>query len=197
MNKGRTTSFIFGILFGGAIMYHFVEKKYKRIADEEIQSVKDTFQKNMQDFRDETIKKSNDKKLNPKNDWDYGPVETDPDYECAVNNLGYVSYSDSEKEGRKMTVPKPYVISPEKFGEEDDYDEVTLTYYADKVLTDEDDDVIEDIDELIGKESLNKFGVYEDDAIYVRNEARRCDYEICLDEREFYAAKYNRYGDLF
>ncbi len=80
---------------------------------------------------------------------------------------------------------KPYVIPPEDFGEEGDYEIKSLTYYADGVLTDDWDNVIEDIDELIGEESLTHFGEYEDDSVFVRDDQMKIDYEILRDVRNF------------
>lgn len=45
MNKGRTTSFIFGALFGGAIMYHFVEKSIKELQTRRFNLSKTRFKK--------------------------------------------------------------------------------------------------------------------------------------------------------
>lgn len=69
--------------------------------------------------------------------------------------------------GRDMS--KPYVIRPEEFGQFDDYKQVSLSYYEkDKVLTDELDNPIEDVDMTVGLDSLTHFGQYEDDSVYVR-----------------------------
>ena len=77
-----------------------------------------------------------------------------------------------------------YVISPEEFGN-NDYDAESLNYYADGVLTNSWDEVIEDVDGFVGEDSLTRFGEYEDDCVYVRNEVLQTDYEILLDERKF------------
>lgn len=85
---------------------------------------------------------------------------------------------------------KPYVISPEDFGEYEDYETISLTYYKDKVLTDELNEIVEDIEETVGEESLNHFGEYEDDSVFVRNDSKRCDYEILLVD-QFYSDVYS------
>ena len=59
------------------------------------------------------------------------------------------------------------------------------TRYADGVLADENDEVIEDVEDAVGIDSLNHFGEYEDDSVFVRNDARKCDYEILLDQRAY------------
>lgn len=78
----------------------------------------------------------------------------------------------------------PYVINPEEFGG-DDYEPVSLTYYADGVLVDEDDEPVESIDEVVGRESLKRFGEFEADTVFVRNERLKCDYEVLRDNRKY------------
>ena len=66
-----------------------------------------------------------------------------------------------------------------------DYEEVSLTYYADGVLTDDQDNIIEDVEGLVGLDSLNHFGEYEDDSVYIRDEMNEMDYEILKSEKKF------------
>ena len=80
---------------------------------------------------------------------------------------------------------KPYIIPPEEFDQNPDYEKITLTMYSDGVLTDEYDEVIEDVDDTVGKDSLNHFGEYEDDCVYVRDERTDRDYEILRDNRPY------------
>ena len=67
----------------------------------------------------------------------------------------------------------------------EEHEQISLTYYADGVLADENDEVIEDVEDAVGIDSLNHFGEYEDDSVFVRNDARKCDYEILLDQRTY------------
>lgn len=81
----------------------------------------------------------------------------------------------------------PYTISPTQFvNEEPYYDKITLEYYDDDVLANAlSEEIIEDINAAIGLESLTKFGEYEDDVVYVRNENRSTDYEVIRQHRPF------------
>lgn len=79
----------------------------------------------------------------------------------------------------------PYVIPPEDFGEFEDYEKISLTYYSDGVLTDENDEIMDDVEDSVGEDSLNHFGEYEDDSVFVRNDRKKCDYEILLDLRKY------------
>lgn len=83
----------------------------------------------------------------------------------------------------EKNMEKSYVISPSEFGEMD-YEEIELTYYADGILT-EGRDIVDDPDDIVGLDSLSTFGEYEEDAVYVRNDARRCDYVILKDLRRY------------
>ena len=74
-----------------------------------------------------------------------------------------------------------------------DYDVIDLIYYeGDNTLTDEEDEIINDVGELIGWESLEHFGEYEDDSVCVRNDIRKVDYEVLLDVRKYSEVMYLR-----
>ena len=81
----------------------------------------------------------------------------------------------------------PYVITPEQFGEYNEYGTKTLTYYADNVLTDEIDNPItsDEMITMIGPDALDHFGEYEDDSVYIRDEINEMDYEILKSEKKF------------
>ena len=79
----------------------------------------------------------------------------------------------------------PYIISPEDFGEATGYSTISLTYYADGIVADDADDMVDDVDDIIGFDSLNHFGEFEENLIFVRNEKYGVDYEVSLDTRRF------------
>ena len=80
---------------------------------------------------------------------------------------------------------KIYSISPEQFtNEEPYYDKITLEYYTDGILCEAlSEEIITDIPSAIGKDALNKFGEYEEDVVYVRNDKRGIDYEVIQQHR--------------
>lgn len=84
----------------------------------------------------------------------------------------------------RRELDRPYVISPSEFGELD-YEKIELTYYADGILTDDRNEIMDDPDDIIGPDALDSFGDYEDDSVYVRNDGRRCDYAILKDLRNY------------
>ena len=196
--------FVLGAAAGSLATWKLIEKKYKDIAQEEIDSVKDTFSKmkkneypdNLEDYPDfEEFDDSDDsynaeEEPKPEQKIDRNNKPDIVEYAKILSETGYTNYAErQDKKEKKGVEPvedeRPYVISPDEFGEKDGYENVTLTYYADGVLTDYFDNVISNIDEVVGFDSLDHFGEYEDDAVFVRNEKMETDYEILRDLRDF------------
>ena len=166
----ETLIFAAGAAIGAAAAWTMLKNKYRQFAEEEISSVKEAF-RSKPDKQDENIK------------------EGKGEYETIVKNTGY---SNKETEMSGMKKIRPYVIPPEQFDEIDEYDTVTLSYYADGILADETDTPIDNIDSVVGFDSLKTFGRYEDDSVYVRNDMKKCDYEILRDERKYMDILRNR-----
>ena len=97
----------------------------------------------------------------------------------------------AEKEAEAVTPknekPEYYTISPEEFGDYDDYGHIYLTYYTDGILADSQDVIIDEdeIAEAIGSDFADYFGEYEDDSVHIRNDHFKCDYQILADTRTF------------
>lgn len=186
MNGTLSKVFIFaaGAAIGSAVTWKILKTKYERLAQEEIDSVKEVYEKRYED-RCELVTDPTYTEIAVNEDTMEG--ELDPvtvEYEDILADNGYTTETTPTKKEATDT-KKPYVIAPEDFGENDDYEITSLTYYADGILTDDADDPIDDIDLFVGKESLTHFGEYEDDSVYVRNDKFKCDYEILLDSRNY------------
>lgn len=89
---------------------------------------------------------------------------------------------------------RPYIISVDEFMEHDQeidgivYDKITITYFdEDHVLIDEREEVIPDIDKVIGDTFMTKFGHKSKDknVVYVRNERLESDFEVLLDKMSY------------
>ena len=78
-------------------------------------------------------------------------------YSTFVSERGYMNYSTmhKKKEDKNMNY-KCYIISPEDFDELNGYTKLSLTYYSDDVLADEDDEILDK--EAIGVDFVNGFG---------------------------------------
>ncbi len=176
-------TFIAGAAVGSATTWYLLKDRYAEIAQEEIDSVKEIFARREQERKDESVKKTVAEGIK---NVDKNKPEL-KEYAEKLKKTGYVRYSDRAQKAdvEPEELDKPYVIPPEQFGDNEDYEQISLTYYADRVLTDENDEIIEDVEETVGFESLDHFGEYEDDSVFVRNDARKCDYEILLDQRTY------------
>ncbi len=185
--------FIFGAAVGSVVTKMAVYKKYEQIAQEEINSVKETFSKLKVKNKDNESEENNNVRTIVEIVERAKDKPSIMEYAAKLHKQGYTNYSNTDSLSEDSNVSeekvvyngKPYVISPDEFGEFDDYETISLTYYADQVLADEDDELVEDIEETVGFESLNAFGEYEDDSVFVRNDRLKCDYEILLDQRKY------------
>ena len=172
--------FAMGAAVGSVVTWQYVKKKYEQIAQEEIDSVKAVFMKKDPDMEvtvSETPHQAEPRKVEEK--------PSISEYAALLKNEGYTNYSGTGKEEQTSMNDKPYVISPEEFGEYEEYEKISLTYYGDQVLADENDELVEDVEGAVGFESLTHFGEYEDDSVFVRNDRLKCDYEILLDPRTY------------
>lgn len=73
------------------------------------------------------------------------------------------------------------IISSYDFNDnQDDYEVVELSYYADEIMIGEDDNIIPDPEDIIGDDALVSFGMSsgDPDIVYVRNPKTRALYEI-------------------
>ena len=183
--------FVAGAAIGSVVTWKLIEKKYKDLADEEIESVKETFKNRKPRITKDDVKETVEKVINK---WKE-PKET---VEDIVTAEGYSTEDEenTEKEDESnytvdvdpgVEVIVPYVITPEQFGEFNEYGTKTLTYYADNVLTDEIDNPITsgEMETMIGPDALDHFGEYEDDSVYIRDEMNEMDYEILKSEKMF------------
>ena len=193
--------FAAGAAIGSAVTWRIVKTKYERIAQEEIESVKDAYADmiaNLQEQVDDYTTMDEAEEWHDrasKIDWsDFEDLDEEEDDEPDNDLNDYarlVNQYNNEKGGAEDMAKEPYVISPYDFGELDGYSQVELTYYADGTLEDEDYNIVADaeVDELIGRDSLYTFGEYEDDAVFVRNERLRADFQILKDYRTYAEAR--------
>lgn len=174
MNKGfvAVVSFIAGAAAGAFAAWKVVKTKYEKIADDEINAIREHYRSKKTEKKDaETTEEAS---------------ESDP--------AEAQEYVDLATRYNADAVPvegdKPYIITPDDYGEIDEHDIVSMTYYSDGKLVDDEWNVMpnEDIEDFIGLEALRRFGEFEPDAVYVRNEERLMDIEVLRDYRTYQEA---------
>ena len=184
-------AFGLGAAIGSVATWFALKKKFEARSNEEIASAKEALTAKYAPKKEE--KKDSDEENAAKAAELAKEKPSISDYAKKLSQEGYTNYSNSdvpveekqEEKKVKREYSDPYVIPPEQFGEIEEYDRISLTYYADHILADDCDEIIENVEDVIGFESLNHFGEYEDDSVYVRNERLRVDYEVLLDLRTY------------
>lgn len=186
--------FAAGALAGAAVAARVVRDKYQQEAQEEIAEMREYYR----ELRKNAKTPNEDKMLEEdENNKEEKEENTKDEYNKIVKDYtNYTQYNDTEtKENKKeekeeRTNYEPFIIDIEEFGEDPTYDTATLTYYKDKVLTNDLDDVIDY--SVAGEENLKIFDEHPDcKAIYVRDDIYMVDYEIIRDPYQ-----YDEYDDF-
>lgn len=186
--------FAAGAVIGSVATYFLVKDKFEKQAQEDIDSVKEVFNRRMKE-------QSNNQEVEEKEEEVEEVKEEVTQYEKLASSYSTFSNGSDEEadsmledkyENRNievdspdMIIDEPYIIAPEEFGALDGYDLISLDYYSDGVLTDDCEEIIENEEEIVGKDYAEHFGEYEEDAVYVRNDRLKADYEILKDVRKF------------
>lgn len=202
MNNGVAVSSIFLGTIAGCCAGYFLgkkitEKKMNDICNKAIEDVKAEYK---QRYEDKLAGKNNIIKPHPilnndlnKNEEPIVILDTNKNNSTITN---YTDYSKISLEAKaKKPIDKPItvltcdVVEPQVVTDNDeDWSIIDLTLYSDNVLTDDCDEPLSDdeiIEALGSLDVLNKIGEYEEGALYVRNNARECYYEVFLDLRKY------------
>lgn len=176
-------TFVLGAGVGFLLSQKKADEKYAKLAQEEIDSVKEVFSRTARMAE----KPLHDKVPDPSEDCVLGVdlaknVGTPPHnltrsnpYEKAKRNYNVIPMPEPITEVDRT---RPYLISDEEFTEEfDHHDKLSLYYYKkDGVLSEEADDIVDNVEELVGVENL--LVLDEKKTIWVRNEPCCKDFEI-------------------
>lgn len=189
--------FAAGALAGAAVAARVVREKYQQEAEEEITEMREYYRELRKNAKTPNEDKMLEEDENNKEEKEEKEENTKDEYNKIVKDYtNYTQYNDTEtKENKKeekeeRTNYEPFIIDVEEFGEDPTYDTATLTYYKDKVLTNDLDDVIDY--SVAGEENLKIFDEHPDcKAIYVRDDIYMVDYEIIRDPYQ-----YDEYDDF-
>lgn len=192
-------SFVLGALFGGALGAYLMKDRYEKESREAIDSVKEFYRskygidipyKNDEDAKDGAEDSEKEEKADPRPT----PAESlreayfDDKDEYTEEEYKELNKKDEEQKEEK----KIFVIRDEDyFDGNPHYGKETLYFYMkDKTLADENYEEVED-DSIVGPDISKRFEqdmgeYYEDDPIYIRNDALGVDYQIIPRNASFY-----------
>lgn len=170
--------FLGGAAIGSIVTWKVLDEKYKKLADEEIESVVDVFNKRKEELE-----------TKHKNKEEYSTIIENAEYK--IENDILQQETTSKENTTKTTKNKKsknkedqvYIIDIDDFGDIDEYSTKTWVYYSDGVLADEFENVVETPSMFLG-EALTSMKD-EDESIYVRNDILKCDYEIIKSEKAY------------
>lgn len=177
MNKGLGyfMTFALGMGIGSILTWQILKTKYEKIADEEIESVKNMLLK----------RKDDEKQLDD-----------------IINTNKYIQQTDyssiskkTQNKKREAEVRKPdfEVIPNDEYGLIEEYDEVSLIHYIDGILADDMDEKVENIEEKVGSNYASHFGEYDENTVCIRNDKLKTYYEITFDESKYTDILHHRY----
>lgn len=172
-----------GAAVGSGLTWMMAKKAMDKLTEEknnEVKEVREYYHDKLQYFREaihglnEAAEEHKDKKTEEKINRDYADI---------AQTYGPEGKEEDTDMKHKN---KPYVISPEEY-EDCDYNIMMLTYYSDGVITYDDDEIVEDVEDYIGDiDPIDHFGEYEDDCVYVRNDDKELAIEIARDQNNYY-----------
>lgn len=187
-----------GAFIGYRWAYRRLEAKFAEIAEAEIDAMRDHFRQRLV-ARDEKPPVDELKQVVKDAGYDTGDPEQNgavavaPVPEPETHNVFEDTAVDPQQgwdyevELARRTPDKPYVIHVDENGEQEGHEEITLTWYADDVLADHGDKLVDDPDRVVGMENLDKFGHGSNDVnvVYIRNEKLSVDIEVCRTDQTY------------
>lgn len=209
VNKAVVTEvlvFGLGLSIGGGTAYILTKRKYEKQLEADIQSVKETYDRRYKSGEFATPGKvlENIRELEEEREQ---ITEQLDEFSQEIADLGYNTGAVEEEreepviviESEARIIPEelsmpdnmdPHVISYDSFmGDDyDHFDKISITYFQeDDTLMDEREEVIPDIENLLGADTTSRFGELsqDPDQVYVRVGKLRSDYEVTRDKRSY------------
>lgn len=181
-------AFLVGAAAGSVATWYGIKTKYQKYAEEEINEVRKYYSSRLFTNIEGTVETTSEEELEEtKSAEKSNRIEA----KKIVNRQNYSGYFKPDVEPKGISEdpnilePRPIVISPEEVDDEPDYEWRDITVYADDVVCDDNDDILDDIENVIGSDSLNHFGEYAEHVVYVRNDRLKCYFEISKDSRTY------------
>lgn len=176
MNKSMINSvltFVIGAGVGAVASVFIVKKHYEEVSKQEIESVKEVYAKK-KELDEHDVDRKVAEKLIENN---YYATESDERVEKPAAG------ADTEDTDENKNI---HIIPRHEFGATDNIT-VTLWYWTDRTVTNDNKKIIGNVEDCIGDDFMAHFGDDENDpdAVYVRNDVQKIDYEILKEYRGF------------
>lgn len=193
-----TLIFLLGAISGGLLIAKTMEEHYMSMADEEINEMK----KHIREMNSPKEVKKNDNtperetsSIEPMNKYnnivrDYTKPENLEVVEkrAKTEKPSLDSVMKTWKGEDEEMMEAPYIITDEEYTEDNGYSKETVWLYKeDKALIGDNDEIIDNDEDCIGKAILNDIESYfkEGNTIYVRNDLMQIDFEVNLQNKSY------------
>lgn len=177
--------FAAGLAVGAVAGALAVKNKVLADAKAEIEEVREYYRSARGKVNSENVEEVKEVKEVEKKEYELKDIQIKDEPKTEKEHTNYSQITKmyiSKDEYQTPMYDDPFVIDPSEFGENPEYDTETLTYFADGVLVDDVDDVIEEPDIVVGLENLKVFEEFGATSVYVRNDIYKTDYEIIRDD---------------
>lgn len=167
--------FVIGVVTGTFAGAQIAKKKYEEIANEEIEEIRAYYKEREKEVKE--VEESNAVEAPEEKSIE---VEERKQYDNIIKRGNYMAVDEEEQNN---VCDEAYPIDPSEFGNDGKNATETLTYFADGVLVNEVDEVVEDPDLVVGRHHIDIFNEFPDaTCVYVRNDLDGTDYEILKDD---------------
>lgn len=175
--------FAAGLAVGAVAGAVLVKNKVLADAKAEIDEVRKYYRESRGVVEEKEVEEKEEVKEVEKKEYELKDIQIKDEPKTGLTNYSQITKMYMSKdEFQTPMYDDPFVIDPSEFGENPEYDTETLTYFADGVLVDDVDDVIEEPDIVVGLENLKIFEEFGATTVYVRNDIYKTDYEIIRDD---------------
>ena len=175
--------FAAGLAVGAVAGAVIVKNKVLADAKAEVEEVREYYRSARGKVNRENVEETEEVKEVEKKEYELKDIQIKDEPKTGLTNYSQITKMYMSKdEFQAPMYDDPFVIDPSEFGENPEYDTETLTYFADGVLVDDVDDVIEEPDIVVGLENLKVFEEFGATTVYVRNDIYKTDYEIIRDD---------------
>lgn len=188
MKLSHVIAFVAGAVIGYFTADYLLKDKYEKRFQQEVSSTIEAFKTN----KNEGYNKNNEVTFNGEKLKAVSDEVVVADIKEYAKNIGKHDYSEvnndkpyEESKDDDIDHTKPYIITEEEVDAYMNYSITQWNYYADGVLTDENNEVVEDVSTTIGKEAFEYLKRTSESAIYVRNDLLELDYEILKNEMTY------------
>lgn len=178
-------SFVIGAVSASVVTALICKKRYTKNLNEEIKEIREMYSSGTSNNVKKIFEKKEGKKSSNLKD-----IKTEEDKIEMDKTRKYKDYSkkyssSTEKGGSDESINLYRILDSQEVAESD-YEIKTCYYYNDKVLSDDDGNIIPNISTLIGDINIDNIHKEENsDVVYIYNVLHNTVYEIILEDRDY------------